>query len=157
MQTKSCSLIAHSPTGFSPSALTASADSNINDLKVPLIRWDKDCAAHTTCLITWLKENESAHIKIFSDSMQDARDSNWRKEVIFANDDDEDVQHFSQVCPDLFVRKIDRHIKDLRKAYNTENKRLGQTDAGRTYEELQHDPSKVNLLDTFSILWHECG
>jgi len=124
-RSKSRSPIARSPVGPSPSALAA--DPNINDLKAPLIRWDKDCAARTTRLIAWLKENESARIKIFSDSTQDARDSNRRKEVsshnknhyyleaakvIFANDVDEDVQHFSQVRPDLFVRKIDRRIKE---------------------------------------------
>jgi hypothetical protein len=59
--------------------------------------------------------------------MQDAKDSSRKKEVsshsrgyyyaeaakaIFANDDDEDVHHCSQVQPDLFAMKIDRRIKE---------------------------------------------
>ena len=84
------------------------------------------------------------------------------------NDDDEHVRHFSQVRPDVFVKKIDCHIKEyigglkccgdtpltfhsLKKAYNVENMRLGKTGAGMTYEDLQRDPSKVNLISMFSI------
>ncbi|KAH0834608.1 hypothetical protein J3R83DRAFT_10063 [Lanmaoa asiatica] len=108
----------------------------------------------TTRLITWLKENETARLKIFSDSTQDAKDADRKKEVsshnknyyylqaaraIFMNDDDEHVQHFSQVRPEVFVKKIDHRIKEY-------NARLGKTGAGMTYEELQRDPSKVNLI-----------
>ncbi|KAF8546000.1 hypothetical protein OG21DRAFT_1393387, partial [Imleria badia] len=79
----------------------------------------------TTRLITWFKENEAARLKLFSDSTQDAKDSSRKKEVsshsrgyyyaeaakaIFANDDDEDVRHCSQVQPDLFATKIDHRI-----------------------------------------------
>lgn len=39
----------------------------------------------------------------------------------------------------------------LKKLYNAENVRLGKTDAGMTYKDLQRDPSKVNLISTFSI------
>jgi hypothetical protein len=39
----------------------------------------------------------------------------------------------------------------LKKAYNAENTRLSKTGAGMTYEDLQRDPSKVNLISTFSI------
>ena len=45
----------------------------------------------------------------------------------------------------------------LWKAYNTENKKLGQTGTGRTYKELQRDPSKENLLGMLSILRCECS
>ena len=98
-----------------------------NELKVPLIRWDKGFAERTTRLIAWFKENEAARLKLFSDSTQDARDSNRKKEVsgrsrsyyyaeaakaIFANDEDSDVRHCSQVRPDLFATKIDRRIKE---------------------------------------------
>ncbi|KAG8215247.1 hypothetical protein J3R82DRAFT_8798 [Butyriboletus roseoflavus] len=116
---------------------------------------------HTTHLITWLKENETTHLKIFLDSTQDAKDADRKKEVsshnkkyyylqaaqaIFMNNDDEHVRHFSQVQPDVFIKKIDHHIKNLKKAYNVENTRLGKTGAGMTYEGLQHNPSKVNLI-----------
>ncbi|KAF8545772.1 hypothetical protein OG21DRAFT_1491936 [Imleria badia] len=55
------------------------------------------------------------------------------------------IQH-SQVQPDLFATKINRRIKDLCKAYNAENKKLGQTGVGMTYESLQSDLSKSNIL-----------
>ncbi|KAF8120518.1 hypothetical protein EV363DRAFT_1139344, partial [Boletus edulis] len=102
-------------------------------------------------------------LKIFSDSTQDAKDANRKKEVsgrsrtsyysdaakaIFANDENLDVRHCSQVRPDLFASKIERRIRDLRQAYSAENKKLGQTGMGMTYEELQSDPSKSNLLDS---------
>ena len=81
----------------------------------------------TTKLITWFKENKAVRPKLFLDSTQDAKDSNCKKEVsgrsrsyyyseaakaIFANDDDLDVCHCSQVQPDLFATKIDRRIKE---------------------------------------------
>ena len=68
-----------------------------------------------------------AQLKIFSDSMQDAKDANRKKEVsghsrsyyyaeaakaIFANDENLDVHHCSQVQPDLFASKIDHKIKE---------------------------------------------
>ena len=66
-------------------------------------------------------------LKLFSDSTQDAKDLNCKKEVsgrvrgyyyseaakaIFTNDDDLDVRHCSQVQPDLFAMKIDHRIKE---------------------------------------------
>ena len=98
-----------------------------NELKVLLIRWDKHFAQRTPKLITWFKENEAARLKLFSDSTQDAKDSNRKKEVsgwsrsyyyseaakaIFTDNDDLDVRHCSQVRPDLFATKIDRRIKE---------------------------------------------
>jgi len=97
--------------------------------KVPLIRWDGNPAhaARTTRLLDWCMENEAARIKFFSDSMQDAREEGRSKLVaghsrnsylreaaiaIFANDGDPEVQHLSQVCPDLFEGKILRRIKE---------------------------------------------
>ena len=40
----------------------------------------------------------------------------------------------------------------LKKAYNAENMRLSKMGTGMPYEDLQHDPSKVNLISTFLIL-----
>jgi hypothetical protein len=124
-KSRSESPIARSPTAGPTSSLAA--DPNITDLKAPLIRWDKDCAVRTTRLIAWLKENKTARLKIFSDSTQDAKDADRKKEVsshnknyyylqaaqaIFMNDDDEHVRHFSQVQPEVFIKKIDRRIKE---------------------------------------------
>ena len=97
--------------------------------KVPLIRWDGSPAhaARTTRLLDWCTENEAARIKLFSDSTQDAREEGRSKVVaghskgsylreaakaIFANDGDAEVQHLSQVRPDLFEGKVLRRIKE---------------------------------------------
>jgi hypothetical protein len=124
-KSRSESLITQSPTAGPTSSLTANP--NITNLKAPLIRWDKDCAVRTTCLIVWLKENETACLKIFSDSTQDAKDADRKKEVsshnknyyyvqaaqaIFMNDNNKHVQHFSQVQPKVFIKKINHHIKE---------------------------------------------
>jgi hypothetical protein len=79
------------------------------------------------CLIAWLKENETTRLKIFSDSTQDAKDADRKKEIsshnknyyylqaaqaIFMNNNDKHVRHFSQVRPEVVIKKINRRIKE---------------------------------------------
>ena len=97
--------IAWSPTAGPASSLTA--DPNITDLKVPLIRWDKDCAVHTTCLV--VKENETARLKIFLDSTQDAKDADCKKEVSSHNKN----YYYLQAAQVIFVNNNDKHVQHL--------------------------------------------
>jgi hypothetical protein len=103
-KSRSESPIARSPTARPTSFLAA--DPNITDLKAPLIRWDKDCAVHTTRLIAWLKENETARLKIFSDSTQDAKDADRKKEVLSHNKN----YYYLQAAQAIFMNDNDEHV-----------------------------------------------
>ncbi|KAF9226096.1 hypothetical protein BS17DRAFT_814988 [Gyrodon lividus] len=126
------------PSG--PPALTPTIDPAPPWL--PLICWEGTPAfsAHTTKLIEWCKKNESARIKLFSDSTQDAKEAGQKKEVsgvskedyfqqlakqIFVNDSNQSQSH-----PHLFTTRINCCIQDLCKKYNKVNHKLGQTGAG---------------------------
>jgi hypothetical protein len=88
--------------------------------RLPQIRWEGTPAfsARTTKLIEWCKENESARIRLFSDSTQDAKEAGRKKEVsgvskkdyfqqlakqIFANNSNQELQTYSQSHPHLFT------------------------------------------------------
>ncbi|KAG2066844.1 hypothetical protein BDR04DRAFT_1120885 [Suillus decipiens] len=83
------------------------------------------------CTIHWegCKENEDAHIKLFSDSSKDAKEQGWKKKQSGSS----------------------RHIvwshKLLWKKYNEFNKDLKQSGAGKMYVELQEDPKMKSLID----------
>lgn len=95
--------------------------------KIPLIRWDGEFSYRTTKLLDWCQENETARIKIFSDSTQEAKDSGRKKEVsstskayylqqaartIFANDLNEQVRELSSAHTKEFISRITRRIKE---------------------------------------------
>ncbi|KIJ21303.1 hypothetical protein PAXINDRAFT_5483 [Paxillus involutus ATCC 200175] len=131
--------------------------------KIPQIHWEGNplFSARTTRLIKWCKENESARIRLFSDSTQDVKDAGRKKEVsgvskkdyfqqlarqIFVNDTNHELKTYSQSHPHLFTSRINRCVQDLRKKYNEVNSKLGQTGAGMSYEDLVADPSKSNII-----------
>ena len=103
---KSCfeSLIAQSPTVGPTSFLTANP--NITNLKAPLIYWGKDYAVCTTCLIAQLMENETTCPKIFSASIQDAKDADHKKEVSSHN---KNYYHL-QAAQANFMNDDDKHV-----------------------------------------------
>ncbi|KAG1718888.1 uncharacterized protein EDB91DRAFT_1066158 [Suillus paluster] len=71
------------------------------------IHWEGVHSAHTECLLAWCKENEDAHIKLFSDSAKDTKEQGRKKkqsgtsrdifysqvaQAVFLNDEDLEVQ-----------------------------------------------------------------
>ncbi|KIK77363.1 hypothetical protein PAXRUDRAFT_778208 [Paxillus rubicundulus Ve08.2h10] len=131
--------------------------------KIPQIHWEGNplFSARTTKLIKWCNENESAQIRLFSDSTQDVKDAGWKREVsgvskkdyfqqlarqIFTNNTNHELKTYSQSHPHLFKSQINRRVQDLCKKYNEVNSKLGQTGAGMSYEDLVADPSKSNII-----------
>ncbi|KIK74929.1 hypothetical protein PAXRUDRAFT_106561, partial [Paxillus rubicundulus Ve08.2h10] len=119
-------------------------------------------SARTTRLIEWCKENESAWIRLFSDSTQDVKDAGQKKEVsgvskkdyfqqlarqIFTNDTNHELKTYSQ------IESIAVFKSNLRKKYNEDNSKLGQTGAGMSYEDLVVDPLKSNIIQKFVELF----
>ena len=60
----------------------------------------------TTHLIAWLKENETTHLKIFSDSTQDAKDADHKKEVSFHNK----KYYYLQATQVIFMNDNDEYV-----------------------------------------------
>ncbi|KAG2053200.1 hypothetical protein BDR06DRAFT_886347 [Suillus hirtellus] len=117
------------------------------------IQWEKTHSAHTSWLIAWCKANDDAHIKLFSDSVKDAKDQGRKKKqsgtpketyyfqlasLIFSNDKDPEMWLLFLQNPNACFR--------LRKKYNEFNKALKQSGAGITYEDLQKDPETKTLI-----------
>ncbi|KAF8141788.1 hypothetical protein EV363DRAFT_1443709 [Boletus edulis] len=101
---------------------------NAQKSKLPLICWDGDCSYCTSKLLDWCLENKTAHIKIFSDSTQEAKDAGRNKEVastskayylqqaahaVFVNDPNEHIQALSGTHPEEFVSWIQCNIKEF--------------------------------------------
>jgi hypothetical protein len=95
--------------------------------KIPLICWDGKFGFRTTKLLDWCLENESAHIKMFSDSTQEAKGEGRKKEIrstsknyyfkqaaqaIFANDPNTELTELSQSHPQEFVSRITRRFRE---------------------------------------------
>ncbi|KAG1831535.1 hypothetical protein EV424DRAFT_1314251, partial [Suillus variegatus] len=110
-------------------------------------------SARTSQLIAWCKANNDAHIKLFSDSVKDAKDQGRKKKQsgtlketyylqlvssIFSNDEDPETRLLFSQNPNVCFR--------LRKKYNEFNKALKQSGAGMTYENLQKDPEMKTLI-----------
>ncbi|KAG1764279.1 hypothetical protein EV702DRAFT_938832, partial [Suillus placidus] len=110
-------------------------------------------SAHTSRLIAWCRDNEDAHIKLFSDSVKDAKDQDRKKKQsgtpketyylqlagsIFANNEDPEMRLLFQQNPKVCFR--------LKKKYNEVNVALKQMDAGMTFDDLQKDPERKTLL-----------
>ncbi|KAF9234183.1 hypothetical protein BU15DRAFT_65926 [Melanogaster broomeanus] len=69
--------------------------------RLPHIRWEGTpvFSARTTKLIEWCKENETARIRLFSDSTQDAKEAGRKKEVSGVSKKD----YFQQLAKQIFV------------------------------------------------------
>ncbi|KIK11402.1 hypothetical protein PISMIDRAFT_79306, partial [Pisolithus microcarpus 441] len=107
--------------------------------------------AHTTWLISWCKTYPDTHIKLFSDSHQDAVNEGWRRQQMGAQKE----VYYQQVADTVFTHDHDIHIRHLYsqypsllcKKYNEANKTLGSTGVGLTSAELQECPDMKKLLD----------
>ncbi|KIK78436.1 hypothetical protein PAXRUDRAFT_773285, partial [Paxillus rubicundulus Ve08.2h10] len=113
----------------------------------------------TDCLVEWCQQNPSARLQLFSDSTQGAKEEGCHKEqacqtkntyyvqlaqAIFAKDENPEFRAYSKSAPATFSTVIQCCF--LRKKYNEINKELGQTGAGRTYEELVAEPHSWNIV-----------
>lgn len=58
--------------------ITSSAAPPANTTRKP-IQWEKAHSAHTSRLIAWCRDNEDSRIKLFLDSVKDAKDQGRKK------------------------------------------------------------------------------
>ncbi|KAG6377051.1 hypothetical protein JVT61DRAFT_1100 [Boletus reticuloceps] len=113
------------------------------------IYWDKGYAYRTDRFIEWCQDNPTKRVKLFSDSTQDAREEgrtrvqlNTAKKntymelarYIFEHDAELSAEWLAK--PQPFVAATQRRHTALRTRYNEQVKRLGQTGAGLTFDEL---------------------
>ncbi|KAI6165455.1 hypothetical protein EDD17DRAFT_1454051, partial [Pisolithus thermaeus] len=117
----------------------------------------------TDRLIEWCRTHESERKKLFSDSTQDAREEGRSKQqlrhgknqiyiemakAIFLHDETEEFRALAQVNPGMFASSIHSRLDVLKSKYRKQNALLGQTGAGRTYEELISSERTRNIIDT---------
>ncbi|KIK76782.1 hypothetical protein PAXRUDRAFT_17945 [Paxillus rubicundulus Ve08.2h10] len=127
------------------------------------VQWEKGYSARTDRLVEWCKANESTRFKLFSDSYQDAKDEGRQREqasqskatlllplvsAIFLCDQNQEYREIAKNEPAAFVPAVQRRLLSLRKKYTEMNKRLGQTGAGRTYDELASGDGTKNIIDS---------
>ncbi|KAG1758725.1 hypothetical protein EDD22DRAFT_747832, partial [Suillus occidentalis] len=120
-------------------------------------------SARTSRLIAWCKANDDACIKLFSDSVKDAKEQGRKKKqsgspketyyaqlanAIFSNDEDPEVRLLFQTNPSAFIKPVQTRFGTLKRKYNEFNKSLKQTGAGLTYDELQKNPQTKTLIDS---------
>jgi hypothetical protein len=85
------------------------------------IQWEKNYSACTSWLIAWCKANNDAHIKLFSDSVKDAKDQGRKKKQsgisreayylqlvtsIFSNDEDPEMWLLFSQNPNAFIKPV---------------------------------------------------
>ncbi|KAI6144678.1 hypothetical protein BKA82DRAFT_3983009, partial [Pisolithus tinctorius] len=110
----------------------------------------------TNCLIKWCKTHEAACKKLFSDSMQDAWEEGRSKQQLHHGKNDIYVEIAKVIfsvgddCLDVYVSPI-RSLKQEYRKYIT---LLGQTGAGRTYDDLASNTSTKNIIGTSPHLYH---
>ncbi|KAI6111098.1 hypothetical protein F5141DRAFT_1063469 [Pisolithus sp. B1] len=119
-------------------------------------------------LIEWCWTHEAECKKLFSDSMQDAREEGRSKQqlhhgknqiyiemakAIFLHDETEEFQSLAGMNPDRFLSLLKNH--SLKTKYQKQNALLGQTGAGRTYEDLLSNDRTKNILAAImkDFLW----
>ncbi|KAF8443153.1 hypothetical protein L210DRAFT_3396416, partial [Boletus edulis BED1] len=113
------------------------------------IYWEKGYAYRTDRFIEWCQDNPTKRVKLFSDSTQDAREEgrtrvqlNTTKKntymelarYIFEHDAELHAEWLAK--PQPFVAATQRRHTALRTRYHEQVKRLGQTGAGLTFDEL---------------------
>ncbi|KAG0699263.1 hypothetical protein DFH29DRAFT_1002135 [Suillus ampliporus] len=126
----------------------------LNTARKP-VQWEKAYSACTSRLIAWCKANKDAQIKLFSDSVKDAKEQGRKKKqsgipketyylqlahAVFENDEDPETRLLFEQSP---------------QKYNDINKSLKQSGAGMTFDDLQKDPEMKTLLDSqlAKFLW----
>ncbi|KAG2335471.1 hypothetical protein BDR05DRAFT_852721, partial [Suillus weaverae] len=126
----------------------------------------------TSRLIAWCKANDDARIKLFSDSVKDAKEQGRKKKqsgspkemyyaqlanAIFSNDEDPEVRLLFQTSPSALIKPVQTRFGTLKRKYNEFNKSLKQTGAGLTYDELQKNPQTKTLIgESFSCMSVNC-
>ncbi|KAG2048439.1 hypothetical protein BDR06DRAFT_1013004 [Suillus hirtellus] len=137
-----------------------------NTTKKLAIHWEGAYSACTSWLIAWCKTNDDAHIKLFSDSVKDAKDQGRKKKqsstpketyylqltnAIFSNDEDPEVWRLFQTKPGALIKPVQTWFGtcfSLKRKYNEFNKSLKQTGTGLTYNELQKNLQTKTLIDS---------
>ncbi|KAG1826385.1 hypothetical protein DFJ58DRAFT_738457 [Suillus subalutaceus] len=110
------------------------------------IHWEGAYSARTSRLIAWCKANDDACIKLFSDSVKDAKEQGRKKKQSAAQ-----KKHTTRSLQMLYfqmtkILKLDSERS--KRKYNEFNKSLKQTGAGLTYDELQKNPQTKTLIDS---------
>ncbi|KAG1855181.1 hypothetical protein DFJ58DRAFT_727620 [Suillus subalutaceus] len=105
-----------------------------NTKKKLAIHWEGAYSAHTSRLIAWCKANDDARIKLFSDSVKDAKDKGRKKKQSAAPKE----TCYSQLANAIFSNDEDPEF----------NKSPKQTGAGLTYDELQKNLQNKMLIDS---------
>ncbi|KAI5995565.1 hypothetical protein EDD15DRAFT_2164970, partial [Pisolithus albus] len=115
----------------------------------------------TDCLIEWCRTHEGERKKLFSDSTQDAREEGRSKQqlrhgknqiyiemakAIFLHDETDEFRALAATNPGVFASSIHSRLDVLKTKYRKQNTLLGQTGAGRTYEDLLSNEKTKNIL-----------
>ncbi|KAI6041978.1 hypothetical protein EDC04DRAFT_2531615, partial [Pisolithus marmoratus] len=113
------------------------------------------------CLIEWCQTHEVECKKLFSNSMQDAREEGRSKQwlchgknqiyveiakVIFLHDEMEEFWSLAGTNPGVFANSIHSRLDVLKTKYQKQNALLGQMGAGCTYEDLLSNDRTKNIL-----------
>ncbi|KIK79531.1 hypothetical protein PAXRUDRAFT_161094, partial [Paxillus rubicundulus Ve08.2h10] len=84
---------------------------------LPPIYWDKQHSTHTDCLVKWCQKNPNAHLQLFSDSAQGAKEEGcheeqachtknaccvWLAKAIVGQDDNSKFCTYSKNSPSFF-------------------------------------------------------
>ncbi|KAI6035954.1 hypothetical protein PISMIDRAFT_74058, partial [Pisolithus microcarpus 441] len=133
--------------------------------RIPKIQCDNkdtNICACTAQLISWCKTYPDTHIKLFSNSHQEAVNEGWwhqqmstQKEVyfqqvadaVFTHNHNPHIQQLYAQYPSVFVKPIKSHFQLLCKKYNDTNKTLSSSRACLTAIELRERPEMKRLLD----------
>ncbi|KAG0708411.1 hypothetical protein DFH29DRAFT_773746, partial [Suillus ampliporus] len=126
----------------------------------------------TSRLLTWCKDDEDACIKLFSNSVKDAKEQGRKKkqsgtskdtyymqlaQAIFnSNDKDPQVRCLFNKNPKSFIKPVQTRFGTLWKKYNEFNAELKQTGVGKLYAELQEDPQMKSLIGKLQPLSPAC-
>ncbi|KAG1748150.1 hypothetical protein EDB19DRAFT_1630361, partial [Suillus lakei] len=139
----------------------------LNTARKP-VQWEKAYSTRTSRLIAWCKANEDAQIKLFSDSVKDAKEQGRKKKqggapretyylqlacAVFENNEDPETRLLFEQNPQVFIKPVQTQFGILKKKYNEVNKSLKQLGAGMTFEDLQKDPDTKTLLANCFILF----
>jgi hypothetical protein len=117
--------------GKAPARTVAPADENDgpqpeispapNTTKKLAIHWEGAHSARTSRLIAWCKANDDARIKLFSDSVKDAKEQGRKKKqsgtpketyysqlanAIFSNNEDPEVRLLFQTKPSALIKPV---------------------------------------------------
>ncbi|KIM66840.1 hypothetical protein SCLCIDRAFT_48456, partial [Scleroderma citrinum Foug A] len=123
-------------------------------------------AARTTRLITYCKDHNDFHLKLFLDSTEEATQQGWPRRqlttsrdhayqtlacAVFEHDSDPELKQAVVAHPTLFVAPMKRRFNTLCTHYNKINAQLGASGVGIDIEDLRADPNRANLLARLTV------